>query len=444
MVHMKRTALAGSLLAVMALLATACGGGGGSSSGGDSAASPTDPGKVTGDIKVLTQRTDLVQDGTMKKYAAQFNKIYPKVHVTFEGITDYEGEVKIRMNTSSYGDVLMIPAAIKQDDYPKFFASLGGSASLSKRYTFTDKATVGGKVYGIANFDNADGFVYNKTVWQQAGITAWPTTPAQFISDLQAVKDKTSATPYYTNYKDGWPLTAWTQVEGAVSCDTKAADAPATEPDPWKAGSDLNVGDTLLYDIVHGKLSEQDPTTTNWENSKSLLATGKIGTMWLGSWAIVQMQDAAKKAGKDPSEIGYMPFPSQVDGKFCTPLAPDYQEAVSIHSTHKAAARAWIDWFTDTSDYVATNQAVPSRKGAPLPSALKPFQDAGVRFIPMSQAENAKVTTIDNQSEIGMTSKPDYRQHLIDVARGAAGGDLQKVFADLAKKWADAQKTASL
>src|SRR4051794_10176194 len=105
MVHMKRTALAGSLLATMALLATACGGGS-SSSGGDSAASPTDPSKVTGDVKVLTQRTDLVQDGSMKKYAAEFNKIHPKVHVTFEGITDYEGEVKIRMNTSNYGDVL--------------------------------------------------------------------------------------------------------------------------------------------------------------------------------------------------------------------------------------------------------------------------------------------------------------------------------------------------
>lgn len=441
---MKRTALAGSLLAAMALLATSCGGGGSSSSGGDSAASPTDPAAVTGDIKVLTQRTDLVQDGTLKKYAARFNEIYPKVHVTFEGITDYEGEVKIRMNTSNYGDVLMIPAAVKTDDYPKFFASLGSAQELAKKYTFTEKATVGGKVYGIANFANADGFVYNKDVWQQAGITDWPTTPEEFLADLRAVKAKTGATPYYTNYKDGWPLTAWTQVQGAVTCDPAAADEPAGDPDPWKPGGDLNTGDTLLYDIVHDKLSEPDPTTTNWENSKSLLATGKIGTMWLGSWAIVQMQDAAKKAGRDPAEIGYMPFPSQKDGKFCTPVAPDYQEAVNIHSSHKAAARAWIDWFTDKSGYVQDNQAVPTLRGGQQPTALKPFQDAGVRFVEMSQAKAATVTAIDNQSEIGMTDKPDYRRHLIDVARGAAGGDLQGVFDDLAKKWASAQKTASL
>jgi raffinose/stachyose/melibiose transport system substrate-binding protein len=442
MVQMKRKTLAGSLLAAMALLAAGCGGGG-SSSGGASALPPTDPAEVTGDIKVLTQRTDLVQDGSMKKYAAEFNKVHPKVHVTFEGVTDYEGEVKIRMNTSNYGDVLMIPAVIKQTDYPKFFASLGSSADLSKKYAFTDKSTVAGQVYGIANFTNANGFVYNKKVWEQAGITTWPATPAEFVSDLKAIKAKTSSTPYYTNYKDGWPLTAWSSVVGSPSCDPGANDALADEPDPWKSGSDLNVGDSLLYDIVHNGLSESDPTTTNWENSKSLLATGKISSMWLGSWAIVQMQAAAEKAGEDPDDIGYMPFPAQVDGKFCSALAPDYQEAVSIHSKHKEAARAWLDWFTDKSGYVQSNQAVPTQRGAALPSALKPFTDAGVKLVEISQAKNAEVNNIDNQSEVGLT-KPDYRQHLIDVARGAAGGDLDGVFSSLAKKWSAAQKTAGL
>ncbi len=130
-----------------------------------------------GTITVLTHRTDLVQNGTMKKYAAEFNKIYPKVTVKFEGITDYEGEVKIRMNTENYGDVLMIPNAIAKKDYPSFFASLGSTAELSEKYRFTDKTSVDGKVYGLATVGNANGFVYNKAVWQKAGVTTWPTSP---------------------------------------------------------------------------------------------------------------------------------------------------------------------------------------------------------------------------------------------------------------------------
>ena len=39
-------------------------------------------------------------------------------------ITDYEGEVKIRMNSDEYGDVLLIPQVVAKADYPKFFAPL--------------------------------------------------------------------------------------------------------------------------------------------------------------------------------------------------------------------------------------------------------------------------------------------------------------------------------
>src|SRR5689334_5388114 len=288
-----RTRKLGFLAAVLLLAATGCSGGGG---GGGAAAAPTDPTKVSGDITVLSNRTDLVNDGTMNKYAAEFNKTYPNVHVKFQGITDYEGEVKIRMNTSNYGDVLLIPSALKKDDYPKFFSSLGTAADLDKKYRFVANGTVNGQVYGVAQNGNANGFVYNKAVWQQAGVTDWPKSPDEFLADLAAIKSKGAAVPYYTNYHDGWPLSTFESAVGSVSCDPKANDNLASAGAPWSQGNDLFTIDTLLYNIVHNKLSESDPTTTNWENSKGLIATGKIATMWLGSWAVVQMQAAAKKA----------------------------------------------------------------------------------------------------------------------------------------------------
>jgi raffinose/stachyose/melibiose transport system substrate-binding protein len=431
---------AGPLVAAVLLMAAGCSGGGGTG-GGESAASVSDPAKVSGDITVLTNRTDLVNDGTMDKYAAEFTKIYPKVHVTFQGITDYEGEVKIRMNTTSYGDVLLIPAALKRDDYHTFFASLGTASEMSQKYRFIPNFAVGGQVYGLAQNGNANGFVYNTAVWKQAGIDKWATTPEAFVADLQAIKSKTSAVPYYTNYHDGWPLSSWQSALGSVTCDPKANDELATDSAPWSAGREMYAIDTLLYTVVHDKLIEADPTTTNWEGSKGLIATGKIATMWLGSWAVTQMRDAAKKAGTDPEQIGFMPWPVQVGGHFCSVVGPDYGQAVSIHSAHKAAARAWIDWFTDKSTYAQDNADVPTLKTAALPDSLKPYQDAGVEFVELTQDKAAAVNNIDNESEVGLT-KQDYRQHIVDVARGTAGGDLQKVFDDLNKRWGAAVKTA--
>ena len=401
---------------------------------------PTDSAKVSGSITVLTNRTDLAQDGTLKNYAAQFTRLYPKVSVKFQGITDYEGEVKIRMNTANYGDVLLIPNAIQRKDYPKFFVSLGTPGELSSKYRYTANSTVDGNVYGIAAFGNANGMVYNKDVWKQAGITNWPTSPEQFISDLQAIKQKTPATPYYTNYHDGWPLTTWQSAVGSVSCKTDANDVLASTPEPWAKGKELNTIDSLLYNIVHDKLSEADPTTTNWENSKDLIANGKIATMWLGSWAVTQMQDAAKKAGKDPSEIGFMPFPAQVGGKFCSVSAPDYQQAINIHSAHKEAARAWIDWFTDKSGFATAQGSVPTLADAPLPSSLQPYEQQGVKLIELSQAKAVQVNNIDNASEVGLL-KPDYRQKIVDTARGAGGGSLDSIFNDLDSKWKSAEAT---
>ena len=61
-------------------------------------------------------------------------------------------------------------------------------------------------------------------------------------------------------------------------------------------------------------------------------------------------------------------------------------------------------------------------------------------FVELDQAKATLVNTIDI-SEIGLTA-PDYRQKIVDVARGT-GGTLQSQFADLDKKWATAQQGAS-
>ena len=429
------------IAAVAAFAAFLAGCGGGSADDGGSADSPTDPKSVSGDITVLTHRTDLVQDKTFEKYKAEFNKLYPNVKVTVQGITSYEGDVKVRMNGSNYGDVLMIPGALARSDYPKYFAPLGDSATLAKKYRYTDFTTFKGKVYGITPNGNATGFVYNKAVWKQAGVTAPPTTPEEFITALKAIKPKTSSIPYYTNYHDAWPVGGWYGALGSATCDPDALTKLATDTDPWGAGKELNIIDSLLFDVVKEKLVEPDPTTTNWENSKNLIATGKIATMWLGSWAVTQMQDAAKKAGTNPDDIGIMSFPGQKDGKFCPISGPDYNQAVSLHSKHKAAARAWLDWFADKSGFAQSQGGIPVLREGQLPASLGDYATQGVEFIELKQDKGAVVNDVDKAGEVGLTT-PDYRQHLVDVARGAAPGTLPDSFAELTKKWDEGLKTA--
>jgi len=432
-------------LGIAAVLGLAACSGSSSTSAPSTSQGSSSSAAVSGEITVLTNRTDLVKDGTFDGYAKKFAAAYPGVKVTFEAITDYEGEVKIRMNTDKYGDVLLIPNSISVADYPKYFSTLGSLDDLKAKYRFVANAAVDGQVYGIAQNGNAVGYVYNKAVWTQAGITAAPKTPDEFLADLQAIKTKTSAIPLYTNYKDGWPLTKWTDSLATVSCDSDAKNKLAQDTAPWASGKDLGVADTVLFDAVNKKLTEPDPTTTNWETSKTLLGSGKVSAMWLGSWAVTQMQDAAKKAGKSADDIGFRPFPTQVGGTFCSQTSADYLQAVNKNSTNQAAAKAWITWFNDESGFATAQGSIPTLSSGAMPTTLKEFDQLGVKYVELAPAPAGQVglvDKIDKAAEIGLYS-PDYRQKLVDVARGAAPGTLQSVLDDLNKKWAEAQATTT-
>ncbi|MGI5242753.1 ABC transporter substrate-binding protein [Dactylosporangium sp. CA-139066] len=396
-----------------------------------------DPGKIAGEITVLTQRTDIVNT-VFQDYKKKFEAKYPGTTVKFEAITDYEGEVRVRMNTKNYGDVLLIPNSVNADQLPSFFEPLGTVDELKDKYRFVrTEQTYNGKVYGLSITGNAQGYVFNKKVWAQAGITEAPRTPEEFLAALKAIKDKTGAIPLYTNYKDGWPLGQWEGARGAISGDPDAVNKLGQDDAPWTAGKEQYVIDSLLYDAVKGGYTEPDPTTTNWEQSKNLLGTGKIATMMLGSWSIVQMQQAA--ASKD--DIGYWPFPYQTDGKFHTVVGGDYKNAININSKNKATARAWIDWFTDESNYATDQGGVATLKSAAMPSTLADLTAAKTEFIelnPAPKGQEGLADKIGNAAEIALFDGK-YRQGIVDAARGAKNESKDQIFADLNKKWAQAR-----
>ena len=409
----------------------------GSASGGNAATGT----KITGSITVLTNRTDLV-DTAYKNYVKEFEKAYPGTTVKVEAIGDYEGEVKIRLNTKDYGDALFIPNSVTKNQLSNFFEPLGTVKQLKGTYRFINEAAYHGNVYGISSIGDAHGLVYNKKVWAAAGITTLPKTPVEFINDLKLIKAKTGATPYYTNYAGGWPVSKWENNPGMTGNPNELNKLINTGR-PWTPGQYHYIVDSLLYNIVHDGLSEKDPLTTNWEESKSLIGSGKVATMLLGSWAIVQMQDAAVKAGGSRTDIGYMPFPYQVKGKFYSTISSDYKDGVNKYSSNKATARAWVAWFAAKSNFATDQGGLSPMLNGPTPDTLKDFAKTGVQFIELNPAPAGKETLLSdiaNAAEIDLWGNV-YRQKLIDIARGAAPGDMKSYFAQLNKRWAAARAT---
>lgn len=438
---MKRTKWMAGLMALtltMGLFAGCSSGSNGGNAGNSGDASNAAAGEggakaIKGEITVITQRTDIV-DTVFQDYAAKFNEKYPDVKVNFEALANYEDQIKIRMSTRDYGDVLLIPTSVPMKDLPDYFEPMGSVAELSSKYTGLEERAVNGQSYGIPITINFNGVIYNKKVFEQAGYATPPKTIDEFMAALQAIKDKTDAVPLYTNYAAGWPLTQWEADLPTVAGDVSYVNnkQPATD-DNFVPGQPHYELYKILYDAAQKGLIEEDPTTTDWESSKVDLGSGKIGAMVLGSWAIGQIKGVAA----NPDDVGFMPFTTNAD-KVVVPLADDYLIGVSIHSQNKEASRAWVDWFINESGYPTTEGGGMSPvKGAELPEILKAYEGTDITFEALAPAEAGQeglVDAIDKDAEIGLW-QPDFKKRIIEAAIGNRDESYDDIMKDLNDAW---------
>lgn len=320
---------------------------------------------VTTTIKLYNHRTDLEQDDYQGKkwteYVADFNAMYPNITVEVETDTTYADNALLRLQSGDWGDIMMIPA-VDKSDLSTYFLPYGDLTTMSNQIRFANSWEYGGQVYGVPSTGNAQGIVYNKKVFEEAGITSIPKTPEEFIAALQAIKDKTDATPLYTNYAAGWTMGAWDAYLGGSSTGESTfmnqTLLHAKEPFSDKGdGTHAYAVYKILYDAVANGLTEEDFTTTDWEGCKAMINNGQIGTMVLGSWAYPQMRDA----GDNGTDIGYMSFPITINGKQYASAGGDYSYGINVNSSedNQKAAMVFTKWMTEKSEFSYNESGIP-------------------------------------------------------------------------------------
>lgn len=71
---------------------------------------------IKADLKVLTQRTDLI-DTVFAGYIKKFQAMYPNVKISYEGITDYDGDMTTRLTSGDWGDICGIPTTVEKASF---------------------------------------------------------------------------------------------------------------------------------------------------------------------------------------------------------------------------------------------------------------------------------------------------------------------------------------
>ena len=396
---------------------------------------------LTAKIHFAYHRTDIADK--LNGYVEAFRQIYPNVEIEYELITDYAENALMRVGNTDW-TIMGIPT-VQKDELSKYFVPLGSLETLSGLYNFMSSWSFDGVCYGIPSTGNANGVLYNKRIFAEAGVTELPKTPDEFIAALKAVKEKTDAIPLYTNYAAGWTMGAWDAYIGvaATGKDTYMNQELAHAKDPFADqgnGTGPYAVYKILYDATAEGLIEDDYTTTDWEGCKPMLNNGQIASMVLGSWAFTQMRDA--EGGEHPEDVGYMAFPISIDGKQYAPAGGDYNFAINAQASYeeKLASLYYLKWLTHESGFAYSEGGVPIDKSGEYPDLYAAFD--GIDMLSDADSlpgEETLLNEMNAESELNFNAGGNTKvQEIIEHAFNH-DKTFDEIMADWNAAWSDAQ-----
>ena len=400
-------------------------------------------------ITVFNHRTDLDSEDyggvTWKEYLEAFHEMYPGIQVDITTDTNYADDALTHLQSGDYETVMMIPAVDKAD-LSIYFMSFGDLETMSGLINYASQWAYEDEVYGVPSTATAQGIVYNKKVFEEAGITELPKTPDEFLEALRKIKENTDAIPLYTNYAAGWTMGAWdAYIGGNATGDPAYLNQKLIhEKDPFRDygdGTHAYAVYKILYDAVAEGLIEDDYTTTDWEGCKGMINNGEIGCMVLGSWAYPQME----AAGPNAEDIGYMPFPISIDGQQYAAAGPDYCFGINVNASEdeKNAALVFVKWMTEMSGFSYNEDGLPIVAGSD--ETKLDFKD--VTFVqdePAVAGEEDLLNELNMESELNINNGGNTK--IQEIIEHASNGDMEfdEIMAQWNALWSDAQDSCGV
>lgn len=384
---------------------------------------------ISGEIEVIMHYSY----DDMKDYIAAFQQKYPNVKVKYTCYPEYEPNIKQRVESGEYGDVLFIPSFFSAAECSQYLEPFGKKDVYAQKYNFLDQGyNYNFLIYGLPSYAYLSGFVYNQEVFDKAGVSDIPETIDEFMDAMRLIKTHTDAIPLYTNCLDDWAIQYW-EVFPFVDMTGDATyryHGYIYEQNPFREGTPHYQVYKLLYELAEERLIEDDPTKTDWEKCKKLLNSGKIGCVPMGSWAISQFQNMNTANAKN---IGFMPFPNNIDGKQYMTVAMDYSYAIARNSDNKLAARAFIEFMIEESGYALDHQNLSIVKTDPYPDSFQNMDQVVI----MSNAMASATSYTDYQT---LSSKlnlecADEIQRVVEAGFGIRNETFDEIMTDWNTRW---------
>ena len=350
---MKKKLLAAAAgLAAASLVLAAC--------GGDDDNAPS-AAERTGTLNVW-----LMQDATGEKWApivtqatTLFNKKYPKVQVKVTTLQWVDGQQRL---TTAFAGNTPPDVAELGNTWTSGFAASGALADLTPNKgefpnsetwlkSLADAGTYNGKVFGVPYYAGSRVITYRKDMFEQAGITAPPTS----MDELKADADKLNAkfASKVKNFSAFYiPGQHW-YLAGTLIAD-QGVQQPWAEFTGGKWMANVNSPGSLkgleLFKELQSKYSKADPRGEEADQAYRMGGQKNIAMFYGAAWELGEVGN--KDKGGDPKlvdKLAQFALPSINAGQTAPAFLGGSHLSVPIKSKQQDLAREWINAYTNTA-----------------------------------------------------------------------------------------------
>lgn len=368
--------------------------------------------ELSGEIEVIFNRNET----DMQPYIDAFEKKYPGVDVIYTCYNDFENNIKPRLDAGNYGDVLYFPSFLGSEEAKDYFEPLGDYVLMSEKYNYLEQGQVYSNiVYGIPSAAYMVGIVYNKEVFDKAGISTLPTSVEEFLTAMALIDEHTESIPFFVGYNDPWVLGSWElfpYIEMTGSAAYKYNEF-LSDVNPFRDGTVHNQTMRLLYDLVKGGYTEVGREKMTWWDSVIKTNSGEVACSVVGTWALHDY----KNVGENGHNIAFMPFPNNIDGQQYVTVAADYSYAVAKNSENKEAALAFVDFMIEESGYAFSHDTISILKTDPYPECYGDL----AKMTPVQNTTSAPAEAYVQYEALSENLKLYNQDEYVRIIEAAAG-----------------------
>lgn len=340
---MRRTVPGLAGIAALALVLAACGNDSGDSSDNEPD-SNSDSTSIEADLTWWDTSDPDNEAPAYDELIKKFNEEYPDITIKHETVPFDQTQNKFKTAAESGSgapDILRAEVAWTPE-----FASLGylyaldGTSALDNNFAETPLSSniYDGSTYGVPQVTDTLGLMYNKSLFEKAGLDpeAPPTTWEEVQSAAEALKSKAKVDGIYIN-SGGYFLLPFLYGEGADIVD---ADAQTITVNSAEAAAGIQTAQDLVKSGAAVKPVANDPYGT----MMTLFKEGKVAMILNGPWEVAGIADDPKFGGLE--NLGVAPVPAGSAGQGAPVGGHNYVVWSGMDEEKADAATAFISFMS--------------------------------------------------------------------------------------------------